>query len=275
VVDIGIGAPPGQRPRARWLQPEDYRRPARRFDSHKGSFGTLAVIGGCAGMEGAANLSALAALRFGAGKVRIYTDSPGGRFGHDSVMVDHLSDYSGGYDALVVGPGLATAEVTLERVAAMVSEATPTVWDAGGLYFLKQHRPGRMPAAWVMTPHPGEAAYLLDTGTADVQADRLAAIAALGRRYPGGWILLKGYRSLILSPAGELFVCGSGGPSLAVAGAGDVLSGMIGALLAQSFEARDAVLLACLRHGMAGDRWSERHRDYSMLAEDIIADLVD
>jgi NAD(P)H-hydrate epimerase len=132
-----------------------------------------------------------------------------------------------------------------------------------------------MGTPFVITPHPGEAAMLLESETRAVQADRLAAIEALGERFPGGWILLKGYRSLIRSPEGALYVCGSGGASLAVAGSGDVLSGMIGALLAQRFEARDAVLLACLRHGMAGDRWCEHHRDYSMLAEDIITDLVD
>ena len=275
VIDIGISDPPGLQPTAWYLAAADYQRRPRRSQSHKGSFGTLAIIGGFAGMEGAANLSGLAALRFGAGKVRIYTDQPGGRFGHDALMVAPIDAYRGGYDALVIGPGTEVSNSAMDAIANIVCGGKPVVWDAGGLHFLQRYRPTKMGAPWVMTPHPGEAAMLLDTDAQAIQADRQAAIEALAQRFPGGWILLKGYRSLIRSPNGAIYVCGSGGPSLAVAGSGDVLSGMIGALLAQGYEVRDAVLLACLRHGMAGDHWSEHHRDYSMLPEDIIADLVD
>jgi NAD(P)H-hydrate repair Nnr-like enzyme with NAD(P)H-hydrate dehydratase domain len=119
-----------------------------------------------------------------------------------------------------------------------------------------------------------EAADLLDSSVRAVQFDRLAALTALKRRHPGGWILLQDTRRLIQSPEGTLFVCGHECPRLAVASAGDVLSGMIGALLAQGAGTREALVQACLRQGMAADRWHECHRADSMLAEDIIADLV-
>ncbi len=275
VADIGIQLPPSAALNRFMLEPDDYARPPRDLDSHKGSYGALAIVGGFAGMEGAANICAMAALRFGVGKARVYTDRPGGRFRCDSVMVDRVDRFTdpGAYSAIAIGPGLSRTEAAMDCVAALDLRDSRVLWDADGLVFIKRRAPAYLGREWVMTPHPGEAAMLLDSSSAAVQRDRLTAAEALGERYPGGWIVLKGYRTLIRSPRGELFVCGAGGPALAVAGSGDALSGMIAALMAQGRSTEDAALLGCLRHGMAGDEWSRRCRDYSMTAEDIVDNL--
>lgn len=275
VRDIGICCGPGAKVNTFLLEADDYRRAPRDVDSHKGSYGTLALVGGFAGMEGAASLGAMAALRFGAGKVRIFTNCPHGRFFHDSVMVAAIDDHPNetDYHAWVIGPGLSRNEAAFAAVARFNLDRARVVWDADGLYYLKRNMTASRGADWVMTPHPGEAAMLLETSTEGVRRDRIAAIRRLGSLFPGGWIVLKGYRTLILSPEGGLFVCGTGNAALANAGSGDVLSGMIGALLAQGLPLDDAVLSACLRHGMAADRWVRHYRDYAMIAEDIIEDL--
>lgn len=272
VADIGIRRGPETSCRRFLLEADDYRRRQRQPNSHKGSFGTLAILGGFSGMEGAANLCGVAALRFGVGKVRIFTNNRN-RFHHDSVMVENINHFRNDYHALIIGPGLSRNEDAFAHLRRLSLERQRVLWDADGIYYIKRHGPNCLGAEWVMTPHPGEAAELLGCLSREIQQDRLGALAALGEKYPGGWILLKGYRSLIRSPEGEIFVCGTGGPSLAVAGSGDVLSGMIGSLMAQQVPVKDAVLMGCLRHGIAGDRWVDQYTEYSMLAEDIIDDL--
>lgn len=256
------------------LEASDYDRPKRRPDSHKGSFGTLAVVGGFHGMQGAAFLAGRAALRFGAGKVRLFSDAPDGFGQPGSLMVGDAGAGPGSqrYDAVVVGPGLSRAASAQSALEAWNLHEQRVVWDADSLAFVAQYREA-MGRDWVMTPHPGEAAALLGVTTAQVQADRIAALAALANYYPGGWIVLKGYRTLIQGPDDELFICGTGNAALATAGSGDVLSGMIGAMLAGGAAVGDAVLSAVLRHGLAADRWVQQYRDYSMTAEDIIDDL--
>ena len=124
-----------------------------------------------------------------------------------------------------------------------------------------------------MTPHPGEAAALLGVETMDIQENRLEAVESLRRKFPGGYILLKGYRTLIMAPDGNWTAIGSGNAALAKAGSGDVLSGMLGAHLANGKELAEAHQ-AVLRHAMAADHWVLHHPDHAMLAEDIIDDLT-
>ncbi|QTD53230.1 NAD(P)H-hydrate dehydratase [Sulfidibacter corallicola] len=274
VHDIGISFSDEARTGSWLVEGRDFQRPTRDVEGHKGRYGYLGVVGGFAGMAGAASLAARAALRFGAGKVRVLTDQPA-YFGQPgSVMVDHVDRWKqvGDFDALVIGPGLSRAEAAWSHLRQWDLRDRSIVWDADGLHLLAAERlfPGK---DWVMTPHPGEAAVLLGTTAGEVQRDRLAAIRALAKAFPGGWLLLKGFRTLVLSPGGELFVCGTGNVALATAGSGDVLSGMIGAMLAQGCAMEEAVLSACLRHGLAADRWVRHHPDYSMIAEDIIEDL--
>jgi len=273
VADIGIHCAPGERHLYHHIDASHFKRAPRDQATHKGSFGSLAIIGGFSGMEGAANLAAVASLRFGVGKVRVYTNNRN-RFHHDSVMVDNVAHYQPQYNALLIGPGLSRTEEAYAHIRRLSLEKERIIWDADALYFLKKYPPSSMGSEWVMTPHPGEAAMLLECLAREIQQDRLGSLEQLGEKYPGGWIVLKGYRSLIRSPSGDVTVCASGNPALAVAGSGDVLSGMLAAMMAQGYPIKEAVLMSCLRHGMAGDHWSSQHPDYAMLAEDIIADLI-
>lgn len=273
VYDIGIKYPEIAELNHYLCEPSDYGRRPRPADSHKGRYGTLGVLGGFKGMAGAAMLAGHAALRFGAGKVKVFGDGAQMIQQPYSLMTGRLEDLDQhSFDAWVIGPGLSRDPAIWDQVAAYNWQDKPTVWDADGLYFIKEQ--GMVQGQpWVMTPHPGEAAYLLGVDAAAVQADRLAAIRSLGELFPSGWIVLKGYRTLVLSPEKELFIIGAGNPALATAGTGDVLAGMIGALLASGLPPDEAVLLSCLRHGMAADRWVHHYTDHSMLAEDIIEDL--
>lgn len=266
-LDPSLGTPPA------WLLAQDYQRPARAATSHKGSFGSLAVLGGFSGMEGAANLAAVAALRYGVGKVRVLTDAGTARFHHDSVMVGHPDGSYGRFDALVVGPGLSREADAFDALDRFDFSQTPVVWDADGLYYLKQNRPDDVGLRPVMTPHPGEAAMLLDISTAEVQQDRLSALRRLSDLWPRFTVVLKGHQTLMMRPDGRWYVCQPGNAALAVAGSGDVLAGMIGALLAQGYPADQAAYTACLRHGMAAEHWIQHHDEHAMTAEDIIADL--
>lgn len=273
VVDLGISFPDVDDLNGYLCQAEDYHRKPRSLASHKGSFGYLGILGGFKGMVGAANLAGLAGLRFGAGKVRLFGDQHHNLSRHDSLMTAHWHQLiPHELDSLVIGPGLSRDAALFDELKALDVASRPIVWDADGLYLLKQLDtiPG---TPWIMTPHPGEAAYLLGCHSKDIQADRLGSLKALTSQFPGGWIVLKGYRTLVGSPSGECFVIGTGNASLATAGTGDVLAGMIGAMCAQGRPAEEAILLACLRHGMGADRWILQHPDHSMIAEDLIEDL--
>jgi NAD(P)H-hydrate epimerase len=275
IRDIGISFEDTSKVKTFFLEAQDYVRLPRPTHAHKGTFGTLAIVGGFQGMEGAANLAARAALRFGAGKVRIHTDNPGGRFYHDAIMVGdaYKEDLGDRYDALVVGCGLGRPEkrrIWLER---QPLETHRIVWDADGLYAFVDLSPSKRGHDWVATPHAGEAAMLLNSSADEVQRDRQGALEALAEAYPGGWWVLKGNRTMVAGPHGERYVIATGHPALAVAGSGDVLAGMIGALLAGTHTTDEAVLLSVLRHGMTGERWSAQYRDYAMLPDDMIDDL--
>jgi NAD(P)H-hydrate epimerase len=132
----------------------------------------------------------------------------------------------------------------------------PQVWDADALNLLAAGAV-KMPAGGVITPHPGEAARLLGVSVAEVQADRPAAARALARRYQAVCVL-KGAGSLVADPDGQLLLCDRGHPAMAGAGLGDVLAGLIGALLAQGLPAMAAASLAVWLHASAGERLAEQ-----------------
>jgi NAD(P)H-hydrate epimerase len=277
VADIGIRLPPQLAPAAFLAEMTDFQRPCRPVEGHKGTFGTLHILGGSSGMEGAAFLAAQAALRLGAGKVRILCENPqSGRYPAGSIMTGSLAlpQNFEQPQAMVIGPGLGRNPSTHALLDGYPLENLPIVWDADGLSYLASS--GRQPRSspWLLTPHPGEAAQLLACSAGEVQADRLQALEALSHRFPSCYLLLKGYRSLARTPAAARFVIASGNSALAKAGTGDVLAGMLGALLAAGVPAEDALVLAPLRHGFAAERWLESHPAGAMLAEDLLADLA-
>ena len=246
--------------------------PGRPREGHKGSFGHVLVIAGSLGKTGAGVLAAEGALRAGAGLVTVGVPSslnsifetklteamslPVGDdasyLGADSIAL--LASEAASRDALVLGPGLGTEPTTVELACALLEQVTiPAVVDADGLNaFAGRPEAIASSAPRVLTPHPGEAARLLGWTNAAVQADRVGAARALAER-SRAIVLLKGARSLIASPDGELWINPTGGPGLASGGTGDVLAGVVGALLAQQLPPLDAARLGAYLHGLAGD----------------------
>ena len=238
----------------------------RRRNAHKGDFGTVAIIGGNRGMVGAALLAARAALHTGAGKVVV------GLLAADVLPVDPMHpelmlrsvDDAFGADVLVVGPGAgrspsSTSVSMFERqtLPAAVAAAKPLVLDADALNTIAyndalQKSVTARAAPTILTPHPAEAARLLGKTTAEVQADRLASAMAIATRYRAQ-VVLKGAGSICAFPDGRWSVNATGNAGLASGGTGDVLAGIIGALLAQGYAADTALQVAVCLHGAAAD----------------------
>ncbi len=252
------------------------RLPARQRTAHKGQFGHLLVVGGDHGLGGAALLAAESALRSGAGLVSLATREEhvqaalARRPELMSVGVASANQLLGLAEraqVLVVGPGLGQAAWGSSLLSVAAGCARPQVWDADGLNLLAVGAL-MMPADSVITPHPGEAARLLGISTAEVQADRPAAARALAQKYQAVTVL-KGAGSLIAAPDGRLSLCDRGHPAMAGAGLGDVLAGLIGALMAQGLPAFEAASLAVWLHACAGERLGAQGR--GLAASDLIA----
>jgi hydroxyethylthiazole kinase-like uncharacterized protein yjeF len=243
--------------------------------SHKGRFGHVLLIGGDRGLGGAILLSAQSALRSGAGMVSVATRSehvPAALARIPEAMVlgtssaNQLMGLLQKVSVLVVGPGLGQAAWGRSLLSAAANAPLPQVWDADALNLLAEGRVV-LPKDCVITPHPGEAARLLGISTAQVQADRPGAAHALSKKYTAV-VVLKGAGSLIASPDGRLAVCHQGHPAMATAGLGDVLAGLVGALLAQGMAAFDAACLAVWLHANAGAQQGKFGR--GLAASDLI-----
>lgn len=270
-------------PGARRLQLETLQAllPPRPRSAHKGLFGHVLVIGGDRGMAGAAVMACQAALRTGAGLVSCAT-----RPEHVAALVARCPEVmahgiDGGQplaplleraSVVVIGPGLgqgAWGQQLLERAG---RSGLPLVLDADALNLLAE---GRVPfsaeaASWVLTPHPGEAARLLGCGTAEIQQDRFGAARALQRRY-GGALILKGAGTLVAA-ADDIGVANYGNPGMASGGMGDVLSGVLGGLLAQGLAPADAARLGVCLHGRAADL-AAADGERGLSATDLLAPL--
>ncbi|MDK9704670.1 MAG: NAD(P)H-hydrate dehydratase [Sulfuritalea sp.] len=230
----------------------------RARNSHKGSYGSLAVIGGAAGMTGAALLAARAGLKLGAGRIFVGLLQP--------LAVDPLQpelmlrapdDALAQATAVAIGPGLGASDAATEILRRAASVDCPLLLDADALNLLAAHpvlavRVARREAPTVITPHPAEAARLLATTTEAVQADRVGAALQLAQRFKAH-VALKGCGTVVAHPDGCWRINANGNPGLASAGSGDVLSGMAGALLAQGWPAAAALCGAVHLHGAAAD----------------------
>ncbi|MGN7741200.1 NAD(P)H-hydrate dehydratase [Pseudomonas sp. 22526] len=251
------------------------RLAARSPNAHKGQFGHLLLIGGDRGFGGAALLAAESALRSGAGMVSLATRSE-----HVAAALARVPEVMAlGTDSanqlmglleqasiIVAGPGLGQAAWGRSLLSAAANAPRPQVWDADALNLLAKGGL-TLPLNSVITPHPGEAARLLGISTADVQADRPAAAQALSKKFTAVAIL-KGAGSLVASPDGRLARCDRGHPAMATAGLGDVLAGLVGALLAQGMPAFDSACLAVWLHAVAGEHQGKLGR--GLAASDLI-----
>ncbi|MBU1235822.1 MAG: NAD(P)H-hydrate dehydratase [Gammaproteobacteria bacterium] len=235
----------------------DWLRP-RRHNAHKGDYGSVGVIGGAPGMAGAALLAGRAALQLGAGRVyvgmleRLAVDPQ-----QPELMLRNANDVLSLATALAVGPGLGRSIAAAELLRRAIDAPLPLVLDADALNLLAVHpvfarKVSRRDTPSIVTPHPAEAARLLGTTTEAVQADRIAAALELARRH-GAVAVLKGCGSIVATPQGKWFVNSTGNAGLASAGSGDVLTGIVAALLAQHWPPLEAALAAVHLHGAAAD----------------------
>ncbi|MEG5265407.1 NAD(P)H-hydrate dehydratase [Pseudomonas sp. JDS28PS106] len=247
----------------------------RPLTAHKGMYGRVLVIGGDLGFGGASMLSAESALRSGAGMVTLSTRPehvPAALVRMPEIMSAGISSANQMMalieqaSVLVVGPGLGQKSWGRALLSAAANAERPQVWDADALNQLSSGRVS-LPKNSVITPHPGEAARLLGVSTKEIQADRPAAAHALARKF-GAVCVLKGTGSLIADAGGRLAVCDRGHPAMATAGLGDVLAGLIGALMSQHMSAFDAACLGVWLHASAGRQVGVQGR--GLAASDVI-----
>lgn len=261
----------------------------REREAHKGEAGHVMVLGGGQGMPGAARLAAEAALVSGAGRVTVVC-APASvtpiAAGRPEVMVSGVARAADAHallaraDVIALGPGLGLTDWSRELFSLALSLKKPMVIDADALSLLAEcgvetatdaldQRP-----AWVLTPHPGEAARLLNSESRAIQADRLTAVQALSARYPGVSVL-KGAGTLIGEDAGaeaRYAICTDGNPAMATAGMGDVLTGLIAALLAQGGSPWQAACTGVWLHAQAGDEVAQASGiDRGLLAGSLLA----
>ncbi len=255
--------------------------PPRRREANKGDFGRVLIIGGGPGMPGAVRLAGEACLRVGAGLVTVAT-APENLLavvsGRPELMVRGIADAAGlgellaAADVVAVGPGLGRSEWARALCVRALDCGRPLVIDADALNLLAA-MDRSAPARSVLTPHPGEAARLLETEAQAVQADRLAALHALEARHPESVIVLKGAGTLIAHRTDVPAICERGNPAMAAAGMGDVLTGAIAGVLAQCSSEWRATRAAVLAHALAGDELA-RDRARGVLALEVAEGLT-
>lgn len=251
--------------------------PRRSANAHKGSHGTVQIVGGAPGMTGALWLAGLAAQRAGAGKVFVaaLANDPAPPGLHPEIMQIPPEAPPQGLDALVIGCGLGRSPAAQAALQHALAAPCPLVLDADALNLLAAASLAidRSEHPTLLTPHPLEAARLLGCNTTQIQQHRIESARELTRRF-GAFVVLKGAGSVCATPDGRWSIIGAGGPALATAGTGDVLAGVLGALLAQGVPPWSALRLACWAHGAAGERWACRHPGAIGLAASELPELI-
>jgi hydroxyethylthiazole kinase-like uncharacterized protein yjeF len=256
--------------------------PARTRSCHKGDFGHVLIVGGDRGFGGAAIMAAQAAALCGAGLVSLFTRSQ-----HVSAMLcrqpevmvhdENLNELMQRSTVIVIGPGLGLQSWGLTLLEQVLACEKPMLLDADALNYLagldqtKQQKLKR--DNWILTPHPGEAARLLSYDTATIEQHRSNSARQLQKRF-GGTIVLKGRNSLICGPEQQLTQLDCGNPGMASGGMGDVLSGIIGALVAQGLSGFAAASTGAWLHSTAADRQAELQGERGLLATAILPQLA-
>jgi NAD(P)H-hydrate epimerase len=291
VADIGY--PPGLSPdhevptRLVTADMVKSRIPARKPDTHKGTYGTVLVVAGAVGYTGAAAMTTLGALRAGAGLVRVAVPQaiyeivaskvtegmPVPLPDRDGALApeaaDRVVELAKDSTVVAVGPGLSMGPGTAEVVTMLLRTQTPLVIDADGLNVLAGSTE-RLPrsAPTIITPHPGELGRLLGVSASDVQRDRLQAARSAASAFRCV-VLLKGARTVVAIPDGEAFIIPTGNPGMATGGMGDVLTGAIAALLGQGLDALSAAYAGAYVHGLAADLLAADRGQVGMLATEV------
>lgn len=276
------------------------RLPPRDPASHKGTYGKVLAVGGSLGMSGSISITGAAALRSGAGLVTVATPQPvltavasfcpcymtlpliaDDEGCADLANVVDLAQAMDRFEVWAVGPGMGRSAGAAElAIQLYLQTPSPVVVDADGLYALATGRSRnprllQLPAGpRILTPHDGEFARLIDADVAESATERAEQAAALCRHDPEGRtiVVLKGHRTIVANDE-QFSVNMTGNPGMATAGAGDCLTGVIAALVAQGMSPWDAARLGVHVHGLAGDLAAARIGQISMIATDIIDDL--
>lgn len=256
--------------------------PPRSLNSHKGQFGHVLCVGGAEGMPGAVRLCAEAALRGGAGLVTVATAASHAQSivaARPELMTqgihtpDQLDDLLKRASVVACGPGLDVADWGQECLRRVLASGKPVVLDADALNILADNPDwwANAPAVRIITPHPGEAARLLGVSPLTVQTDRVASLQKL-RKLTGAITVLKGAGTLVADADNVPSICPFGNPGMSAAGMGDVLTGLIAALLAQGLDAPSAARMGVLTHALAGDS-AARRGERGMFAGDLLNEL--
>lgn len=251
-----------------------YLKPRSR-DWHKGLSGHVLVVGGDVGFSGAPRMAAEAAFRVGAGLVTVATHPKNALMLNvtcPEIMcrgISHASELKpliDKADLIVLGPGIGQSTWAQTLCEYIWEQDLPLVVDADGLNLLSHT--DKFNENWILTPHPGEAARLINETSQTIQADRLTAIKTINKRY-GGVCVLKGAGSLVLAPNSLPALCDKGNPGMASAGMGDILSGVIGGLISQGIPLSEAAKLGVCMHAMAGDL-AAKEGERGMVATDLM-----
>ncbi|MFW0084023.1 MAG: NAD(P)H-hydrate dehydratase [Coxiella endosymbiont of Haemaphysalis qinghaiensis] len=262
-----------------WSQVRPLLPPRRERDVHKGNYGHVLVIGGDYGMGGAVRMAAEAAARVGAGLVTVATRPEhvpivsGSRPELMCYQVAEVNDLEGllkSATVIVIGPGLGKSDWAKALLNKVLVTKIPKVLDADSLNLLAESPVQR--EDWILTPHPGEASRLMNVSCQEIQSDRFKAIRRLSRRYRGV-VVLKGAGTLIKGGEEEISVCSGGNPGMASGGMGDILSGVIGGLLAQRLSLVAAAQGGVFIHSLAADRAAEEGGERGLLATDLFPHL--
>jgi NAD(P)H-hydrate epimerase len=266
----------------------------RHLDTHKGDYGHLLVIAGSVGKTGAAAMACEAALRMGAGLVTLAIPKSLNAIMEmklTEVMTEPLPEtpkqtlslrafnpllrLCEKKRAVIIGPGIGTFKETQSLVLKLIKTLDiPIILDADGLTALST-QPKTLPAAnrsLILTPHPGEMARLINSTAKEVQEDRIG----VSRKFSQSahvHLVLKGFRTLISTPKGEVFINPTGNPGMASGGTGDVLTGMIGGLICQGFDILTSLQISVYLHGLSGDKVAQEIGEKSLVATDMIQKL--
>jgi len=303
---VSIGSPESLieevgRGELRWIDPSEFASLplVRPWSSHKGRFGHVLLVAGSAGKSGAAILAGSGALRAGAGLVTVAAPDPvqsvlagahpeymtealettaNGAIAVNNLRSGNFARIAEGKTVLAIGPGLGSAPETREFITSLVRETPlPLILDADGLNAFAGRANllrDRRSHCLAITPHPGEMARLLGSTAAEVEADRVRAARDAAKTW-NAHVILKGFHTLVASPDGSLFVNTSGNPGLAKGGSGDVLTGILAALIAQfTGDPYRALALGVYLHGLAADLLAVQDRDASGILASEVAEQV-
>ena len=296
VIDIGIpkNLVEEEKIQTHLLEHEEIKKMlsmSRRPDTHKGDYGHLLVIAGSVGKTGAAAMACEAALRVGAGLVTLAIPKSLNTIMEvklTEVMTEPLPEtpkqtlslrafnpilrLCENKKAVIIGPGIGTFKETQTLILKLIKTLDiPIILDADGLTALAT-QPKTLPAAnrsLILTPHPGEMASLIRSTAKEVQEDRIGVTRNFSQSHHV-YLVLKGYRTLVATPKGDIFINPTGNPGMASGGTGDVLTGMMGGLICQGFDILPSLQISVFLHGLAGDEMAREIGEKSLVATDII-----